>query len=87
MPGLYISCFNHINPTLLLIPYPHGPLIFSSLQYCTLYYIHTEMVCSNIFHSLIFSFRPPPLMVPLVRLTIVILFSMSLYMYIYIFNL
>jgi hypothetical protein len=41
--GLYISCFNQINcsfPHYLLILYYHVPLIFNSLQYIMLYYIH-----------------------------------------------
>jgi uncharacterized membrane protein YeiB len=59
--GLHISCFNQINPSLcyLLILYHRGPLMFNSLRYSKLYYIHIKMSCFNIFHLLTFSFTFP----------------------------
>jgi hypothetical protein len=49
--------FIKLTPSpLLLTHYHHAPLIFNSLMYSALYYIHIYMGCFNIFHSLTFSF-------------------------------
>jgi hypothetical protein len=48
----------------LLFLYHHAPLIFSSLQYGMLYYIHIQMGCFDIFYSLTFSFLLPPPVIP-----------------------
>jgi hypothetical protein len=59
---LYIWCFYQINPSPPLLTHflSHAPLIFNSLLYSALYYIHIQMGCFNIFHSLTFSFSLPP---------------------------
>jgi hypothetical protein len=78
---------NQINSTpsgYLLFLYDYTPLILNSLQDSTLYYIHVSMGCFSILHSLTFSFPLLPPIVPLDRLANTVLFSLSLYMYLYI---
>jgi hypothetical protein len=50
------ACIYHalikLTPSLLLILLSPCSLIFSSLHYSALYYIHIQMSCFSIFHSL-----------------------------------
>jgi hypothetical protein len=55
---IYISCFTHINSSqnYLHFFYCPAPQLFNSLQCIALYYLHAQVKCFNIFHSLTFSF-------------------------------
>jgi hypothetical protein len=68
-----------INPPYLLVLYCPDPVLFSSSQCSTLYYLHTQMQCFHMFHSQTFSF---PLCSPL-RSANAIMFSLPPSKYIY----
>jgi hypothetical protein len=85
---IYISCFNQMNLLhyLLFLHHP-APLLFDSLQFIALYYLHTQMQCVSIFFTLCHSLSLPCLsLIPLERLTNKILFSLSFSVFVHIYT-